>query len=69
MIFDLTLHDHPIGFTHAFVPVEALDEVSADGHWIFARAGRGYAALYGSGVPVRQETRALRRKRVAHGWP
>ena len=55
MIFDLTLHDHPIGFTHAFVPVEALGEVSAEGHWIFARAGRGYAALYGSGVPVRQE--------------
>jgi hypothetical protein len=33
-------------YTHAWLPVEAFDEVVARGHWVFARKGAGYLALW-----------------------
>lgn len=56
LIFDLDVQAHPIGFTHAFVPEAIMDEVLADGRWVFARAGDGYAALWASAEMERLET-------------
>lgn len=52
LVFDLDRQKHPIGFTHALLPSEVLDEQHVDGHWLFARAGDGYAALWCSTKPV-----------------
>lgn len=46
LIFDLGRQRHPIAFTHALVPAEALDEVAAGRGWVFARAGEGYCAIW-----------------------
>lgn len=34
------------GYSHAWVPGGAFDEVAQKGNWVFARKGDGYAALY-----------------------
>lgn len=54
LIFDLDRQAHPIGFTHAHVPHEALDEVACDGGWIFLRSGNGYGAIWCSAPLTRQ---------------
>ena len=65
IVFDLDRHAHPIDFTHAFCPTEILDEAVEEAHWIFARAGSGYAALFASGgLPVTR--RPLPRRGMAH---
>jgi len=56
MVFDLDAQDHPIGFTHAFLPDTIMDEIVAEEGWLFARAGHGYAALWASAPPERMET-------------
>lgn len=38
--------DHPIHFTHLFLPKVKFDEVRRSGQWIFARKGDGYLALW-----------------------
>lgn len=38
----------PLGFTHAYFPVEAFDEYALRDGWIFARKGKGYVALTAS---------------------
>lgn len=38
----------PLPWTHVFFPRAEFDEVRTEGHWIFARRGDGYAALWTS---------------------
>jgi hypothetical protein len=38
-----------LGFSHAYFPVAAFDEVFIDGQWAFGRVGEGYVALWGDG--------------------
>ncbi len=44
---------HPFPFSHAYLPVDAFDEVLERGHWTFARSGTGYVALYSQHVTRR----------------
>jgi hypothetical protein len=48
----IALHRMPeddwMGFTHAYFPVYAFDEVAIGDRWAFARSGDGYLALYAS---------------------
>lgn len=37
-----------LGFTHAYFPAFAFDEIAVEGNWAFARKGEGYAALTAS---------------------
>lgn len=55
LVYDLKANPHPVDFTHAMVPAEALDEVVPEGQWIFMRKGEGYAALWASGMPERHD--------------
>ncbi|SMX26426.1 hypothetical protein TRP8649_00505 [Pelagimonas phthalicica] len=50
------LRDGDIGFTHLFLPVDRLDEVEISDHWVFARAGAGFAAIWSAGVLEQQKT-------------
>lgn len=43
---------HPVSFTHVFLPTCRYDEVRRDGHYLFARVGDGYMALWMSGDAV-----------------
>lgn len=38
--------DAPLPFSHAYFPRAAFDEVRESGHWVFARLGDAYLALY-----------------------
>ncbi len=38
--------DDPLPFSHAYFPRDAFDELIEKDHWIFARKGDGYIALY-----------------------
>ncbi len=38
--------DDAFPFSHAYFPRDAFDEIAEDKHWIFARKGNGYIALY-----------------------
>lgn len=38
--------EHPVGFTHLYLPRDIFDEVEQNGDWIFARAGEGFIAVY-----------------------
>lgn len=38
--------DDPFPFSHAYFPRGAFDEVLKSEHWVFARKGNGYIALY-----------------------
>jgi hypothetical protein len=40
--------DDWLGFTHAYFPVKTFDEYKFEGHWAFARKGKGYLALFSS---------------------
>lgn len=40
--------DAPLPWTHLFFPRAAFDDVRTDGHWIFARKGEGYVAIWTS---------------------
>ncbi len=42
----------PLPWTHLFFPRAAFDEVRAEGNWIFARKGDGYAAVWTSTTGV-----------------
>lgn len=39
-----------LGFSHAYFPSAAFDEVAIEGQWAFARRGDGYVALWGDGA-------------------
>lgn len=41
----------PNGYTHAYFPKEAFDEVTTRGNWTFGRKGNGYVALYSANPP------------------
>jgi hypothetical protein len=41
--------DDWMGYTHAYFPIYAFDEVDFEGGWAFARKGDGYLALRASG--------------------
>ncbi|MBI4892337.1 MAG: hypothetical protein HY821_17065 [Acidobacteria bacterium] len=52
-IFNISRHPSPFGlekshygFTHAWFPKWAFDEVRESGGWVFGRAGDGYVGLY-----------------------
>lgn len=46
------------GYTHAYFPVKAFDEVHLSGSWIFGRKGEGYVALYsGNGAELKADDR------------
>lgn len=50
--------NHSRGFSHAYFPVEEMDEVMISGNWMFGRKGDGYIALYSSTRPqLRQDFR------------
>jgi hypothetical protein len=57
--------DDWLGFTHAYFPIKAFDEYHLEGHWAFARKGKGYLALYTSCgyKPVNQGQSAYRELR------
>jgi hypothetical protein len=38
--------DDPFPFTHAYFPRRAFDELAERGHWVCARRGDGFVALY-----------------------
>ena len=38
--------NHPIPFTHLYVPVPKFDEVRVEDHWIFGRKNDGYLAVW-----------------------
>jgi hypothetical protein len=44
-----------LGFSHAYFPVAMFDEYRLVGGWAFARAGKGYVALWGDGDLVLTE--------------
>lgn len=46
MIFDSTRSRLP--FTHAYIGRDGLDDFVLEHHWLFARSGRGFTALYNS---------------------
>ncbi len=41
--------NHPIGFVHAYIPLDRFDEVVSEGNWLFMRKENGYIALWSSG--------------------
>lgn len=41
-----------IPFSHVFLPAQRLDALIAEDHWIFARCGQGYGAIWSS-APMR----------------
>ncbi|HOX33180.1 MAG TPA: hypothetical protein PLB91_12685 [Spirochaetales bacterium] len=47
LVWDLGA-DHPVGYTHAYAPLEAFDEALERGPWLFLRKGGAYAALWAS---------------------
>ncbi len=51
----LFLPNHNL-YTHAWLPRDRFDEVVESGHWVFARLGDGYLALY-SRQPTRWQQR------------
>ncbi|MBB4008802.1 hypothetical protein [Allorhizobium taibaishanense] len=60
-------------FTHAYLGRDGLDEVLIEEHWVFVRAGRGFAALYNSHGLELQESgatagRELRSMAPLSGW-
>jgi len=73
LVYDTRLHDHPVRFTHVFVPREVLDEAIIDGQWLFERAGEGYAAIWSS-APLAPVTTGLyagqewRNRDAVSGW-
>ena len=50
-IYDLP-DSYPVQFTHVFLPECKFDLVERSGHWIFAKKGGGYLALWSSGELV-----------------
>ena len=44
--------NHPVRFTHLFLPEVKFDEVRKDGSWIFLRKDDGYMAIWASGELV-----------------
>lgn len=48
-------HNHPIHFTHAYVPVPKLDEVKTGKHWLTGKKGNAYAALWCSGEMEKED--------------
>ncbi len=44
--------NHPVPFTHLYLPAFRFAEVRTDGRWIFLREGEGYLALWASGELV-----------------
>jgi hypothetical protein len=48
----IAIHNLPkddwLGFTHAYFPAKVFDEYNFQGHWAFARYGKGYLALRAS---------------------
>lgn len=49
-IYDIP-ETHNRAFTHAYFPVDEMDEALIRGNWTFARKGDGYIALYSSTRP------------------
>ncbi len=47
--------DHPIRFTHVFLPRCKFDALEDSGHWVFARKGDGCLALWSSGALERYD--------------
>ena len=45
---DLLGEDLP-NYTHLFAPAEVCDELATDEHWLFARVGHGFVAIFASG--------------------
>ncbi|MBB6052735.1 hypothetical protein [Armatimonas rosea] len=43
--------DAPLPFSHAYFPRRAFGEVDESGHWVFARLGASYLALYSQHKP------------------
>ena len=43
--------DDRFPFSHAYFPQHAFDEILQDKHWVFARKGNGYIALYSQHEP------------------
>ena len=44
--------DHPIKFTHLYLPRSRFDRVVFDGRWIFVQAGNGLSAIWCSEILV-----------------
>ncbi len=44
--------NHPVPFTHLYLPRARFAECRIDGHWIFLREGKGYLAIWLSGDAV-----------------
>ncbi|WOI55869.1 hypothetical protein [Palleronia sp. LCG004] len=72
LLYDLG--DAPeVEFVHIFAARDGLDALEAEGHWLFARAGDGYAAIWASGTlnPVVSGATAGREFRLSgrrSGW-
>ena len=43
--------DFHTAFSHAYFPVDAMDETLVKGNWLFGRVGTGFVALYSSEKP------------------
>ncbi|CUK27480.1 hypothetical protein TA5114_03308 [Cognatishimia activa] len=48
LLYELQKDDIP--FTHLFLPQQQLDDVILENHWVFVRAGSGFAAVWSAGV-------------------
>ncbi|MBB4123732.1 hypothetical protein [Martelella radicis] len=59
LIYDLG-ENPDVDFVHAFAERDGLDAVETDGHWLFARAGDGYVAIWAS-----EEIEAVRKGATA----
>ena len=67
LIYDLG-ESPEIGFVHAFAERDGLDEIRVDGHWLFARAGDGYAGIWASApIDVIETGATAGREFRAHG--
>lgn len=47
--------NHPVQFTHAFLPKCKFDLVEQSSHWVFARKDDGYLALWSDGELIRHD--------------
>lgn len=71
MIFDTSNSRLPL--THAYIGRDGLDEFLLERHWLFARSGRGFTALYNShGLEMMQTGamagREVRSHAAISGW-
>lgn len=57
----------PVSFTHAYWPGDAFDETAAENHWLFARKGEGFVALWCSAPLVPHSDLLVGREYRANG--